>query len=49
MLFTGGSEAFVALAIDPRIPVSWVNFQDRLQLSAATIDAAFHEGHGDYL
>jgi hypothetical protein len=45
MLLTGRSETFVAFTVNPRIPVSWVDLQNRLKFSAATIDAALHEGH----
>src|SRR5438552_1492385 len=47
MLLAGGFEAHVALPVEPGVPVPGVHLQDRLEFSAATIDAAFHEGHGD--
>jgi hypothetical protein len=47
MLLAGGLEAHIALPVEPGVPVPGVHLQDRLEFSAATIDAAFHEGHGD--
>src|SRR5947209_14851341 len=47
MLLTGGFEAHVALPVEPGVPVPGVHLQDRLEFPAATIDAAFHEGHRD--
>src|SRR5207302_8357388 len=38
--------AHVALPVEPGVPVPGVYLQDRLELSAAPIDAALHEGHG---
>src|SRR6266404_14732 len=49
MLLTGGFEAHFALPVEPCVPVPWVHLQDRLEFSAATIDAAFHERHGSSL
>src|SRR6266446_6910430 len=46
MLLTGGFEAYFALPVEPCVPVPGVHLQDRLEFSAATIDAALHEGHG---
>jgi hypothetical protein len=45
MLFTGGFEAHFALPVEPCVPVPGVHLQDRLEFSAATIDATLHEGH----
>src|SRR5947209_823818 len=47
MLLTGGFEAHFALPVEPCVSVLGVYLQDRLEFSAATIDAALHEGHGD--
>src|SRR5438067_3305759 len=47
VLLTGGFEAHVALPVEPGVPVPGVYLQDRLEFSAATIDAALHEGHGE--
>jgi len=47
MLLTGGFEAHFALSVEPCVPVPGVHLQDRLEFSAATIDAALHERHGD--
>ena len=49
MLLAGRSETFVAFTVEPRFPILWVYLQDRLEFSAATIDAALHDGHGDFL
>src|SRR5882724_6356788 len=45
MLLTGGFEAFLALPVEPCVPVPGVHLQDRLEFAAATTDAAFYEGH----
>src|SRR5688500_1460701 len=47
MLLTGWFEAHLALAIEPCVPVPGVDLQDRLEFSAATIDATLHKGHGN--
>src|SRR5579859_4171685 len=46
MLLAGGFEAHFTLPVEPGVPVPGVHLQDRLEFAAATIDAAFHEGHG---
>src|SRR6266446_3937299 len=46
MLLTDGFEAQVAFPVEPCVPVPWIYLEDWLELSAATIDAALHEGHG---
>jgi hypothetical protein len=48
MILAGGPEANVALPVEPSFPIPWVHLQDRLKLSAATIDAAFDERHGEF-
>src|ERR1700693_4461610 len=47
MLLAGGLEAHVALPVEPCVPIPRVHLQDRLEFSAATTDAALHEGHGN--
>src|SRR5439155_21002121 len=46
MLLAGGLEAHFALPVEPCVPSPGVHLQDRLEPSAATIDAALHEVHG---
>src|SRR5947209_20625074 len=46
MLLAGRFEAHFAFPVEPCVPVPGVHLQDRLKFSAATIDAALHEGHG---
>src|ERR1700676_4328769 len=45
MLLTDRFDAQFALPIEPCVPVPGVHLQDRLEFSAATIDATLHEGH----
>src|ERR1700722_20003690 len=47
MLLTGWFEADFTLPVEPCVSVPGVHFQDRLEFSAATIDVALHEGHGN--
>ena len=46
VFLASGPEARIALRVEPGVPVPGIDLQDRLEASAAPIDAALHERHG---